>query len=300
MKTFIKCSIIVLTALFVFACDISTSHSNNSNNQPDDYSNKVEEKMNDKEFACGYRFISEVCQADLNESIGWRSDINYTDKIYFGYINKIKDGYDKCLSDNAGQVKVHIALDRNYRELTDEWLASDNLSYLELEEMKEEYQQLIDSNELEKASNLRQEIYEYEHQIGLSINNGYSNLLLPYLNDQFHFDVGYFVGTFSDLDECNEYMEALNQISSFDFVFQVSVVYDFGELVSKELYFSYFEEYYAELKRLAEENGGSFNIDHYGEDVHYIPISFVFVKDEPWVAWFFCDTNKLRYFVPIA
>ena len=322
MKTLMKCYIVLLIAILVSSCDFITTrdvaspdnttiNENGNGNQgidepieqkpPYDYSKELKERLKNEHFACSYQFISDVCVKELNEPIGWRRDINYNDKISFGYANKIKDSYDKCVTDRAGQVRVYINLDKIHNELINQWLISDNLSYTEADQMLQEWNQLVESGEFEQAYYLQKEMEAYDEKIELSIEQGYSKLLSPYFNGQFSFNQGNFIGVFSDLDECNEYMEAINQICSNDYVLQVSVLYDFGELVSKELWISYYVDYYANLKKFYEEQGiiDDIVIDPYGENVHYVGTGFIFVEGESWVAWFFHDTDKLQNFMPL-
>lgn len=321
MKTLYRIFIIMLMAVFACSCDIIATRSisdgseeNNDQNsnvenqtdiqkQPYDYSKELEKRLDNEAFACYYRFMSDVYVTQLSEPIGWRNDIDYNDKISFGYCSKIKEGYDKCIADYAGRVRVHIALDKNYPSLINEWLAQNNLSYSVIEEMEAEWERLSNAREVEQAYYIEKEIDAYYEQIELAIKNGYYDLLAPLLNGKFQFSLNdEFIGTFDNLEECNNYLEVLNQISTNEYVRTISIVYDFGELVSKQLYLSYFAEYYANLRRYYEEHNLYYNVieDQYGEDVHYIRMGFVFVENESWLAAFFYDTEKLKGFLPIA
>ena len=315
MKTPIKYLVLVFLIIMISACDIivtrhisedteenndQTSTEQKQPNPPYDYANELKEKMKYEPFVCQYHFIYDVYQIELDEPIGWLDNIEYNDKISFGYKNKIKDGYDYISSSNSGIVKVHISLDKHYYDLINEWLAQDNLSFAEVEQMEDECMQLYDSHNFEEAYALDKEIDAYYEQIELSIENGYYNLLAPLLNGKFNFYNGYFIGIFDDLEECNSYLEVLNQIATYEYVKTISVLYDFGDLVNKELYLSYYAEYYAELRRMYEEQHIIYNIieDPY-PGMDYVDIRFIIFEGESWVAGFFFDTEKLKGFMPL-
>lgn len=252
-----------------------------------------------------YNIALNYCDKDAYSLVEYRKDIQYSEKMHFGYTNKYIENCDKEYLPNHDNICVYISY--QYNPHRNEWIKeSEYASYpdriQELNDLFDSYLEAATNGEMSieeydtKTSEIYNEIKELQGKMNyylapvekewfLTTYNLIENSYTDYSDANYGGAMFYYSKyRYDTIEQLNANLESLNELAKEDWIRGIGIIRDFGELLSTEAILKCAEPIF-EYEAYHDEHFPGTVVKYFGSSIktiQYYTYNIAFFDGEYW------------------